>query len=185
MSTDGAENVDSDPNLPAKFDEKRVQKMYDGFLKRFVEIVDRDLVRETRIKGIQIEDERAVTNFLGCIGYLERLDLELENLDNFANNDLSYYRSNNLNIMYRRIIQYNRIIRALKDDHTYSSVVNRFDEIVWKKGDASVAFLLDGVPYGSGTIWVSNEQLKNVVEHMKDNVRHIILSLWGKVVSGK
>ena len=169
-------------------DEQR--EMLEKFRGRIEDIYERELVRLVRLKGLEIEDERAKTYFMCSVGYLARAELEREKLKELLTGE--WVRITELlSKTVIRIKQYNHLLQDIKEDAHFGGVVKRFKLIdsqfsIGFYDNWTFRFSIDNKLYRS-TGYTSDDRrtLKQILQDIMENYEHLMLSIIGKVVSGK
>lgn len=170
-------------------DPQRMTDMLQKFHGRIEDIYERQLIRLTRITGLEIEDERAKTNYLCAIGYLARLHLEREKMSDVLKNQ-NYTTDSDLLIKIRsRIRQYNILIEDIKDDSIFGAVIKRYSivtESSFERGFFTYDLMeVNGKQYFWWKSFPDRPQLKAVAQDVVDSCEQIVLCLLGKALSGK
>ena len=171
--------------------QERLAEMLRKHKGRVEDILERELARLTRVAGLQIEDERAKTNFMCAAGYLLRVDLEREKLKSVLPDARTYNLKDVKGVLTKtmsRIEHYNRLLAEIKADHVFGSVVKDFAEIGRNfaiGAGASFAISINNKNYQGIGLNSDKDTLRVIINDMIDNYEHITLSILGKVISGK
>jgi hypothetical protein len=170
-------------------DPQRMTDMLQKFQGRIEDIYERQLVRLTRITGLQIEDERAKTNYLSALGYLARLHLEREKMSDLLKNGDYTTNSDLLIKISSRIRQYNILVEDIKENSIFGTVIKRYstvNERNFVRGFFEYDLVeVNGKQYCWTKLFPDRTQLKAIAQDIVDNCEHIVLCLLGKALSGK
>lgn len=172
-------------------DERRFREILERHRKRVEDIVVRELVRLQRIKGLEIEDERAKTYFLCATGYLLRIDYEKRVIDDYIE-ELKrriFARHEDIDFLSARAYHYNKLLRDIKKNDMFKHVIEDFKEIIldWtvKRGRIEYEIQIDDVKWYNKTGIVHTSEIVKILRRIRENLEHIFLSLLGKIISGK
>lgn len=173
-------------------DEKRFKEILERHRKRVEDIVVRELVRLQRVKGLEIEDERAKTYFLCAVGYLLRIDYEKRVIEEYIEEKRKsskiFANGEDIDFLDTRIYHYNKLLRDIRKNDMFKHIVEDFEEIKlnWKytKGTIEYEVEIDEVRWWNDK-GMTVSTLISILRRIRDDLEHMFLSLMGKIVSGK
>jgi hypothetical protein len=182
---------DGTPQLILVTDEERLSQMLEKHKARIDDIIERELIRLARIKGLEIEDERAKTHFLCAVGYLLRIDLEREKCETLLK-ELEWKGVDDaVSDVTARVRQYDRILMDIRGDAIFGRVVESFGQPTYSfetvEGvTTKYEVAIDGTTYRNhGYFWIDRDRLGRILKQLTDNYEHLTLSILGKIISGK
>jgi len=170
--------------------EERLERIDTRVKRRIRSVFERELVRLMRVKGLEIEDERAKTYFLCSIGYLCQLDYLKQRVEEtLAKLRGTVFTSEKELLEVMRYMElYNLILDKIKKDNIFGRVVEEFgwfeynweSEGIWKEYEirSPDGFYFKQPP----TVLLGSKDLIEILEKIKDFIELIILSIVGNFI---